>query len=283
MEASVAAKSFIKIVAVSGSLRQASYNRGLIRSAIELSKAMEGVQIEYIDIAPLPLINTDLEKDGSFLPAVEAFRQKIREADSFLFASPEYNYSIAAPLKNAIDWASRPPNVWADKGAAIISAGGGFGGGRSQYHLRQVGVFLDLHFINKPEFFLNAFQPPAKFDSDGNLIDEESKKRVLGMIEYLSYTVFEPKTQPSPFYGILWRLCSALFLNDTAFLPTEVDDDDREWESSADPVSCWRRHRRPQSCPVNRAVKKSLWSKGARSSLSLHGAGYRTGLDLGRA
>ena len=84
--------------------------------------------------------------------------------------------SILAPLKNAIDWASRPPNVWADKAAAIVSAGGGFGGGRSQYHLRQIGVYIDLHFINKPEFFLNAFQPPAKFDSDGNLIDAASRE-----------------------------------------------------------------------------------------------------------
>ncbi|XP_068329237.1 NADPH:quinone oxidoreductase-like [Pyrus communis] len=179
MEASVAARSLIRVAAISGSLRKASYNRGLIRSAIEISKAtVEGVQIDYVDISPLPLLNTDLERDGTFPPAVEAFRQKILEADSILFASPEYNYSIAAPLKNAIDWASRPPNVWADKAAAIVSAGGGFGGGRSQYHLRQVGVFLDLHFINKPEFFLNAFQPPAKFDSDGNLIDEQSKQRL---------------------------------------------------------------------------------------------------------
>lgn len=178
MEASVAAKSLIKIAAISGSLRQGSYNRGLIRSAIEISKAIGGIQIEYLDISPLPMLNTDLESDGTFPPAVEAFRQKIREADSVLFASPEYNYSITAPLKNAVDWASRPPNVWADKCAAIVSAGGGFGGGRSQYHLRQVGVFLDLHFINKPEFFLNAFQPPAKFDSNGDLIDEESKERL---------------------------------------------------------------------------------------------------------
>ncbi|KAB2594869.1 NADPH:quinone oxidoreductase [Pyrus ussuriensis x Pyrus communis] len=179
MEASVAAKSLIRVAAISGSLRKASYNRGLIRSAIEISEAtVEGVQIEYVDISTLPLLNTDLEGDGTFPPAVEAFRQKILEADSILFASPEYNYSIAAPLKNAIDWASRPPNVWADKAAAIVSAGGGFGGGRSQYHLRQVGVFLDLHFINKPEFFLNAFQPPAKFDGDGNLIDEQSKQRL---------------------------------------------------------------------------------------------------------
>lgn len=84
----------------------------------------------------------------------------------------------AAPLKNALDWASRPPNVWADKAAAIISASGGSGGSRSQYHLRQIGVFLDLHFINKPEFFLNAFQPPAKFDENSNLIDAHTKENL---------------------------------------------------------------------------------------------------------
>lgn len=86
------------------------------------------------------------------------------------------------PLKNAIDWASRPSNVWADKAAAIVSAGGGFGGGRSQYHLRQTGVFLDLHFINKPEFFLNAFQPPAPFDKDGNLVDESAKEKLKAVL-----------------------------------------------------------------------------------------------------
>jgi len=177
------AKPVIKVAALCGSLRQGSYNRSLLRSAIQIcNESINGMQIEYIDIAPLPMLNTDLEVGGTYPPAVEAFRQKILEADSILFASPEYNFSVTGPLKNAIDWASRPPNVWADKAAAIVSAGGGFGGGRSQYHLRQIGVFLDLHFINKPEFFLNVFQPPAMFDSDGQLTDvatQEKLKEVL--------------------------------------------------------------------------------------------------------
>ncbi|ONI20870.1 hypothetical protein PRUPE_2G038000 [Prunus persica] len=171
--------SVIKVAAVCGSLREASYNRCLIRSAIEISKtSIDGLEIEYVDISALPFLNVDLEgKDGSFPPAVEAFRRKILEADSILFASPEYNYSISAPLKNAIDWASRPPNAWADKAAAVVSASGDFGGGRSQYHLRQVGVSLDLHFINKPEFFLDGLKSPEKFDSR-NLVDEQDKERL---------------------------------------------------------------------------------------------------------
>ncbi|KAL0285201.1 UNVERIFIED_CONTAM: NADPH:quinone oxidoreductase, partial [Sesamum calycinum] len=139
--------------------------------AMEVSKSINGLEIEYVDISPLPFLNTDLEVDGTYPPVVEAFRQKILAADSVLLLH-------LRPLKNAIDWASRPPNVWADKAAAIVSAGGGFGGGRSQYHLRQTGVYLNLHFINKPEFFLNAFQPPPKFDTEGNLIDVAAKEKL---------------------------------------------------------------------------------------------------------
>ncbi|KAL7083754.1 hypothetical protein ACP275_14G182000 [Erythranthe tilingii] len=172
----------IKVAALCGSLRKGSYNGGLLRAAIDLSKSINGLEMEYVDISPLPFLNTDLEVNGAYPPVVEAFRQKILAADTILFASPEYNYSITGPLKNAIDWASRPPNVWADKTAAIVSAGGGFGGGRSHYHLRQIGVFVDLHFINKPEFFLNAFQPPAKFDSDGELIDDATKEKLKAVL-----------------------------------------------------------------------------------------------------
>jgi len=96
-------------------------------------------------------------------------------------------------LKNAIDWASRPPNVWAGKAAAIVSAGGGHGGAKSHYHLRQIGVFLDLHFINKPEFSINAFQPPAKFNNDGDLIDEDAKNRLKEVL--LSLKAFTLRLQ----------------------------------------------------------------------------------------
>ncbi|GER37280.1 NADPH:quinone oxidoreductase [Striga asiatica] len=183
----------IKVAALCGSLRKGSYNRGLLRAAMDISKSIDGLEIEYVDISPLPFVNTDLEVNGTYPPAVEAFRQKILAADSILFASPEYNYSITGPLKNAIDWASRAPNVWDDKAAAIVSAGGGFGGGRSQYILRQTGVYINLHFINKPEFFLNAFQTPSPFDSDGNLIDDASKTRLRAVL--LSLQAFTIRLQ----------------------------------------------------------------------------------------
>ncbi|KAK7314169.1 hypothetical protein VNO77_39381 [Canavalia gladiata] len=185
----------IKVAALSGSLRRASYTTGLIRAAIDLSKgSIEGIEIEFIDISDLPMLNTDLENHGTYPPIVEAFRHKILQAHSVLFASPEYNYSISALLKNAIDWASRPPNVWAGKAAAIVStAYDDFGGGRAQYHLRQIGVYLDLHFINKPEFFLNAYQPPRKFNKDGDLIDEEVKNNLKQVL--LSLKAFTLRLQ----------------------------------------------------------------------------------------
>ncbi|XP_042408846.1 NADPH:quinone oxidoreductase-like [Zingiber officinale] len=193
MEA-VAANPAITVVALCGSLRKGSFNRGLIRSAIQICNAsIPGMKIEYVDIAPLPFVNTDLEVNGSFPEPVEAFRRKILGADAFLFASPEYNYSMTGPLKNAIDWASRPPNAWANKPAAIVSTGGSFGGGRSQYHLRQVGVYLDLHFINKPELFVRAFEPPQKFDINGNLIDFETKEKLKQVL--LSLQIFTLRLQ----------------------------------------------------------------------------------------
>ncbi|KAJ4780253.1 NADPH:quinone oxidoreductase [Rhynchospora pubera] len=177
------AQAQIKVAAICGSLRRASRNSGLIRCAIEICKeSIPGMKIDFIDIEPLPFVNVDLEKNGTYPPVVEAFRQKILEADCVLFASPEYNYSVSAPLKNAIDWASRPPNVWADKAAAIVSAAGGSGGQRSQYHIRQIGVFLDLHFINKPELFIAAKPPQTIFDNDGNVIDPDVKERLKSVL-----------------------------------------------------------------------------------------------------
>lgn len=103
---------------------------------------------------------------------------------------------IAGPLKNALDWASRPPNRWADRAAAILSASGGSGGNRSQYHIRQVGVALGIHFVVKPEVFTKAHQLPRKFDDDGNLIDPETKEQLRKLL--LALQAFALKLQGKP-------------------------------------------------------------------------------------
>ncbi|KAL6648110.1 hypothetical protein ACP70R_012334 [Stipagrostis hirtigluma subsp. patula] len=196
MEAAAATNPVLRVAAISGSIRKASLHCGLIRAAAEVCEdSIPGLRVDHVDVAGLPLLNTDLESDGGagFPPAVEAFRAKVRAADCYLFASPEYNYSITSPLKNALDWASRGTNCWADKPAAIVSAGGNFGGGRSHYHLRQIGVFLDIHFINKPELFVFAFEEPPKFDGDGNLIDAETRERLKKVL--LSLQAFTLRLQ----------------------------------------------------------------------------------------
>ncbi|TVU46951.1 hypothetical protein EJB05_06525, partial [Eragrostis curvula] len=198
MEAAMT-KPVLRVAAISGSIRKASWHGGLIRAAAEVCEdSIPGLRIDHLDIADLPMLNTDLiTTDGGascFPPVVEAFRAKVLLADCFLFASPEYNYSITGPLKNALDWASIGVNCWADKPGAIICAGGNFGGGRSSYHLRQIGVFLDIHFINKPELFVWSFEDPPKFfDSDGNLINEETRARLKKVL--LSLQAFTHRLQ----------------------------------------------------------------------------------------
>nr|XP_034596469.1 uncharacterized protein LOC117857744 isoform X2 [Setaria viridis] len=96
MEAA-AAKPVLRVAAICGSLRKTSFNRGLLRAAAEVCEdSIPGLRVDQLDISDLPIINTDLETDGGFPPAVEAFRAKVCQADCFLFGAPEYNYSIAS-------------------------------------------------------------------------------------------------------------------------------------------------------------------------------------------
>src|SRR5947209_16619642 len=96
----------VQIFAFCGSLRKGSYNRMLLRAAEEL--APQGVSFASFDIGRLSLYNEDVRAQG-FPPPVEEIREQIRAADALLFVTPEYNYSVPGVLKNAIDWASRPP------------------------------------------------------------------------------------------------------------------------------------------------------------------------------
>ncbi len=173
----------VKILGISGSLRQGSYHTQLLKVAQAL--APEGVEVEIVGIGDLPLFNQDFEKDPP--ESVKTFKQKIKESDAVLFVTPEYNYSVPGVLKNAIDWASRPygDSAWSGKPAGIMSGSVGLqGGAKAQYHLRQSFVFLDMHPLNKPEVMVPMIQD--KFDAQGNLTDEETKKRVAEYIAALA-------------------------------------------------------------------------------------------------
>lgn len=169
----------ITVLGISGSLRKQSYNTAALEAAMEL--APPGMTLVKADISDLPLYNQDLHTDV-FPDVVERFRQQIHAADALLFVTPEYNYSIPGVLKNAIDWASRPPaQPFAGKPAAIMGVSpGAIGTARAQYHLRQVAVFLDLKLVNKPEVMIGGAKD--RFDEAGKLIHQPTRDFVRQLL-----------------------------------------------------------------------------------------------------
>jgi len=144
----------LNVISICGSLRKGSYNRMVMNALPGL--APEGMSIkEAPPFAEFPLYDADIEAQG-IPPAVQRLVEAVRAADGVIFNSPEYNYSIPGGLKNAIDWVSRVQNQpFARKPVAIQSAANGIlGGGRMQYDLRRVMIFLDAVTLNKPEIFI---------------------------------------------------------------------------------------------------------------------------------
>lgn len=170
----------MKILALCGSLRKKSTNMGLLRFA--QTNSPDGSTITIADLSAVPFYNADLNEKPE---SVVTLLAQIGEADALLLACPEYNYSIAPVLKNALDWASREPDnaLLNGKAVAILGAGGGMGTSRAQYHLRQVCVYLNLHPLNRPEVFANAFT--NTFDGEGNLVDEKIQSNVIAQLEAL--------------------------------------------------------------------------------------------------
>ena len=172
----------MKILGISGSLRKDSFNTRLLRSAISL--APDGVSIDPFDLSAIPLYNEDVRAAG-FPPVVQQLREAIRGADALLFATPEYNSSLSGVLKNAIDWASRPPDQpFAGKPVAVMGATTGLGGTvRAQAHLRQILVGVNVHFVNRPEVGIRS--AAEKFDASGVLTDEKGREVVQQLVAAL--------------------------------------------------------------------------------------------------
>lgn len=175
--------STIKILGMAGSLRKGSYNRAILQAATEL--VPENSQLEVFDrLGEIPLYNQDNENNPPNV--VTEFKEKIREADAILFATPEYNYSIPGVLKNAIDWASRPygDSAWDGKPVAIMGASGGMlGGSRAQYHLRQVFVFLNMKPLNQPEVIIPHVN--EKVSEHGKVTDEHTLEKIKEILDSL--------------------------------------------------------------------------------------------------
>src|SRR3989475_717466 len=172
----------VSVLGFAGSLRKGSFNTAVLRAAVEMTPA--DMRLETFDLHGIPLYDGDVEAQG--LPAaVKRFRERIAAADALLIVTPEYNYSMAGVLKNAIDWASRPPDQpFRGKPVALAGASmGGFGTARAQYHLPQTCVFLDMVPLNKPEVFVSAAH--QKVDAEGRLSDEPSRAAIRALLEAL--------------------------------------------------------------------------------------------------
>ena len=168
-------EKLVKILGFTGSLRKGSFNKALMRAALDLLP--EDAALEIFDLAGIPPLNQDQENQPPAI--VKTFKAKIKAADALLIATPEYNYSIPGVLKNAIDWASRPhgDNAFDAKPVAVMSASiGRLGGARAQYHLRQSFVFLNMYPINHPEVMLPFAE--ENIDENGNLTNEDTRQRI---------------------------------------------------------------------------------------------------------
>lgn len=175
----------LKIVAICGSLRKKSYNKAAILAAKDLLP--ENIDLEIADISNIPFFNEDIE--NTEIPEIYKFKTLLDEADAILIATPEYNYSVPAVLKNALDWASRGEvTPLFGKPLAIMSVSiSSFGGLRAQYHLRQICVILNMLPINKETFIPSAMD---KFDEKGLLVDERAKKSIKILLDSLvEYTL----------------------------------------------------------------------------------------------
>ncbi len=173
----------LNVLGISGSLRKASWNTIALRAAQKL--APEGMNIEIAEIRDIPFYDGDVEAEG--LPAsVVALREKIHAADALLIASPEYNASVSGVLKNAIDWASRPPHQPLDgKPIAIFGTSPGATGTiRGQAHLRQILGNVNGLVLVQPVVAIGM--APQRFDAEANITDEATKTFVVNMLTKLA-------------------------------------------------------------------------------------------------
>lgn len=170
-----------KILLISGSLREKSFNTALLR-AFE-NEFQDKAEVVWADMH-LPLFNEDGEKD--FPADAETLKQQIVSADAVIVSTPEYNRGMSGVLKNAIDWTSRPygKNAWTGKKVLVTSSSiSGIAGALALYQVKQSLLHLNAQIIGQPEFMVGA--AAEKFDETGALTDESTKKHVASAVQML--------------------------------------------------------------------------------------------------
>lgn len=167
---------YMNIIAISGSLREDSFNTLLLRAFQTL--APEDMKIDIVSIADVPMYDRDNEDE--YPKEAQALKDTIAAADGIIIATPEYNRSIPGVLKNTIDWLSRPhgKNSFAKKPVLVAGVSSGkIGTAVAQSHLRQILLYLDANVIGQPELYLG----PAKdlFDAEGKITNELTKELLV--------------------------------------------------------------------------------------------------------
>ena len=169
------------LVGISGSLRSASYNTALLRSAFE--NLPDGVTASIASLKGIPLFDQDDVTEHGKPPLVEDLRSAVAAADGIVFATPEYNWSVTGAMKNAIDWLSGGPDSPLDfKPAAIVGVGGGSGTARSQVHLRDILGHNSLCILADPQVMVSGLG--ERFDGL-ELTDEETRSELSAMVDGL--------------------------------------------------------------------------------------------------
>ena len=157
-----------------GSLRKASFSRLAANALIRLAPANLSCQI--VEIRSLEFYDQDLDAEGTPPAEWTEFRDRIKVVDAVLFVTPEYNRSVPAVLKNAVDVGSRPygHNVWAKKPAAVMSVSTGpISGFGANHHLRQSLVFVDMAVMAQPEAYISG--AATLFDDAGGFTNASTE------------------------------------------------------------------------------------------------------------
>jgi chromate reductase len=171
-----------KIAVFVGSLRKESFNRKMAKALIAL--APESLLFEIVEIGGLALYNQDYDDEGTPPSEWIEFRRRVKSFDGVLFVTPEYNRSVPAVLKNALDVGSRPfgQSVWGGKPGAVISVSPGvIGGFGANHHLRQSLVFLDIPAMPQPEAYIGG--AAQLFDADGSIKNEATREFLVKFME----------------------------------------------------------------------------------------------------
>lgn len=176
----------MKLLCIVGSLSLRSYNKSLI-NAVGAVLHGKGIDFSIAEIGGLPHFNSDIE--GHFPQEVLVLKDMIRAADGVFIATPEFNRSIPGVLKNAFDWTSRGEGgaVWSEKAVYVMGASTGLvATALAQYHLKQILLYLNARVLGQPEIQIALAE--KKFDKEGLLIDEATKKFLTSAIDaFLSF------------------------------------------------------------------------------------------------